>query len=225
LAQPYADYPDFAKAFEDLTARSVAHQVRVVQRYRDLMQRVAAGEVDAVTLRAEYDRLVTEQSGQLARDLTALGVRYYQSMLDLNRAYVDRFFDDLAASARSFPVGDREPEPNEPPPQAPAIVELRLQGRAGESVETGFAVENGREEPADVVFLLSDFSGDGVEPFRPALELDPPRLRLEPHTEQTVNLRLQLDPEQFQPGSRYHAQVLVRGTEELELRLVVDVDE
>jgi hypothetical protein len=176
-------------------------------------------------LRADYDRLVTEQSGQLARDLTALGVRYYQSMLDLNRAYVDRLFDDLAASARFYSGDDRQPQAAEAPPRAPSIVELQLQGRAGETVEAAFAVENKRDDPADVVFLLSDFSGAGGDPFRPALDLDPPRLRLEPHTEQTVNLRLQLDPEQFEAGSRYHAQVLVRGTEELELRLVVDVEE
>jgi hypothetical protein len=223
LAQPYPGYSDFARAFEELTARSVADQVRIAERYRDLIRRVGSGEVDAVTLRAEYDRLVTEQSGQLARDLTALGMQYYESMLDLNRAYVDRLFDDLGASARAFPMGDQAPDG--PLPQTPAIVELQLKGRAGEFVQAGFALENKREHPADVVFLFSEFTSAAGEPFRPALELDPPRLRLEPHEEQTVTLRLHLDPEQFQPGSRYHAQVLVRGTEELELRVVVDVEE
>jgi len=220
MAQPYPDYAEFTRALEELTARSVADQVHAAQRFRELLQRVAAGEVDVVTLRGEYDRLLAEQAAQLGRDLTALGVRYYESMLDLNRAYVERLFDSLSDAAQR-----RESEEPVPARPEPARVDLALRGRAGETVETGFVVENKRDEPSDVAFLLSDFVGDGGEPFRAALTLEPPRLRLEPRREQTVMLRLELEPERFRPGGHYTAQVLVRGTDELELRLLVDVDE
>jgi hypothetical protein len=220
VAQAYADYSDFARAVEALTARLVADRVRVAQQYRDLMERVAAGEVDAASLRAEYDRLVAEQSGQLARDLSDLGVRYYESMLNLHRAYVDRLFDHLAAPTRTVSTNDQAPPA---PPPTPSIVELHLAGRMGYSVEAAFSIENKREDPADVFFLLSDFTSAGVEPFRPFLELDPPRLLLEPHEERDVTVRVALDPDRFEAGRRYFAQVLVRGTEELELRLVLDV--
>jgi len=222
-APPYPDYSAFTRALEELTARSVADQVRVAQRFRELLQRVADGEVDMVTLRAQYDRLVAEQAAQLGRDLTTLGVRYYESMLDLNRAYADRLFDDLSAAAPGRDGDGGRPAADAR--AAPTVVELRLRGPVGARIEDGFVVENKRDEPSDVAFLLSEFTGDGAEPFRAVLELEPPRLRLEPRQEQTVVLRLELDPELFRPGEQYRAQLLVRGTDELELRLVVDVDE
>jgi hypothetical protein len=225
MAQPHPDYSDFARAFEELTTRSVADQVLVAQRLRDLLQQVAAGEVDLVTLRSQYDRLVTEQAAQLTRDLTTLGVRYYETMLDLNRAYAERLFDDLGAAAGLHNSNNARQAPPAEPPPAPAVVELRLRGKAGDWIEDGFVVENKRSEPSQIAFLLSEFTGDGVEPFRPAVKLEPPRLELDPHEEATVMLRLELDRESFKPGVQYHAQLLVRGTDELELRLVVDVDE
>jgi uncharacterized membrane protein len=76
-----------------------------------------------------------------------------------------------------------------------------------------------------VSFLVSEFTSTGGGAFRAELELDPPRLRLEPHEEQAVTLRLQLDPGRFAPGGQYEAQVLVRGTDDLELRILVEVDE
>ena len=227
MAASYADtrFPG-AGLFEELTARALADQVRAAQRYRDLLHQVAAGEVDIATVRAEFDRLVTAQSADLVRDLTALGARYYQSMLDLNRAYVDRLFDELASTARVAPAAAVEDVAPGPGHGAGAeAVELRVRGRPGDVVETGFVVENKRDEPADVVFLLSEFTGGGGEPFRAPLELDPPRFRLGPNEERAVILRLPLDPVLFGADGRYDAELLVRGRDDQLLRLVVDVDQ
>ena len=38
-----------------------------------------------------------------------------------------------------------------------------------------------------------------------------------------MTLRLALDPEQFEPGTAYHGEVLIRGTDELMLQLTIDV--
>jgi hypothetical protein len=171
-------------------------------------------------LRAEYERLVAEQTAKLANELTALGVGYYRAVLDLNRASVEQLFDDLVAGVRGRSSTDAEVAE---PPASPAQVELRLEGRPGDVVETGFTIENKRMEPADVVFLVSDFVDDTVEPFRARLELDPPRLTVPAGEEREVRLRLDLDPAQFVADREYIAQVLVRGTDELEIRLIVAV--
>jgi hypothetical protein len=222
--QSYAAQTELTRLLEELSARSLADQARATERYRALLEQLAAGGIDVVTLRAEYERLVSEQSARLAHDLTTLGVNYYRAVLDLNRASVERLFDELLSGAREqHMTGNGAPPP--PAPPGPTVVELRLGGRPGDVVEAGLAIENKRAEPADVVFLISDFADDTGEPFRASLVLDPPRLHIEPASESPIQLRLELDPAQFVAGHQYLAQVLVRGTDELELRLVVDVTE
>jgi hypothetical protein len=206
----------FNGLLEELTARSLSEQVRTAQRYRELMAQVAAGELDAATLGAEHDRLLSEHQAQLARDVAALGVRYYESILDLNRAYVDRLFDALATAAR--------PAHAAPAEGAPSRVQLRLRGQPGERVEARFAVANTHPDTADVVFYASEFTGDEGEVFRAPIELDPPRLRLASATEHAVALGLELSPEHFQPGHTYRAEVIARGGDEVELELVIEVE-
>lgn len=222
MAQPTD--ANFTGLFEELTARSLSEQVRTAQLYRDLLQRVAAGDLDAAALRAEHDRLFADHQAQLARDIAQLGVRYYESILDLQRAYVDRLFEQLDAAARTTRGAVPTPEAAQPEPD-PVAVDIALRGNPGDRVEAGFAVENNRLETAEVVFYASEFSGDDGAVFRVPLELDPPRILLAPHTEHPVTLALVLDPERFKPGGRYRAQVLVRGGDQLELRLTVDVEE
>jgi hypothetical protein len=222
MSQPYSEPAELTRLLEALSARSLADQMRAAQRYRALLEQVAAGEIDAVQLRTEYDRLITEQSAKLANELTALGVNYYRAVLDLNRESVERLFDDLVSGVRSSRPTEEGAAAAEAP-SSPRQVELRMEGRPGGVVETGFTIENNRLEPADVVFLVSDFVDDTVEPFRASLELDPPRLTVPPGEEREVRLRLELDPALFVPDRQYVAQVLVRGTDELEIRLVVAV--
>lgn len=221
MAQPYTDPSEVTRAFEALAARALANQSHAALRYRELLQQVARGEIDAVTVRAEYERLVGQQVAQLAKELTTLGVNYYQSMLELSRLYTDQLFDDLVGSARGRAAHDGGEQDIA---QSSAAIELRLRGRAGEQVTGGFVIENKRADPADVVFLVSDFT-DGVGgTFRVPLEWDPPRLMLDAHQEHPVTMSLALDPAFFTAGHQYRAEVIVRGNDDLELRLVVDVD-
>jgi len=222
MALPYSDPGEVTRALEALAARSLADQSHTALRYRELLQQVARGEIDSVTVRAEYERLVHQQAARLAKDLTTLGMNYYQSMLDLNRAYTDQLFDNLAASAPGQAAGDgAEPDIAQPA----AAIELRLHGRAGEQVAGSFVLENKRAHPANVVFLVSDFTDDTVGTFRAQLEWHPSRLTLDAHQEHPVTVRLFLDPAFFTADHSYQAEVVVRGNDDLELQLVVDVDE
>jgi hypothetical protein len=215
-----AEHTDFVRLYEQLAARSLADQALIAQRYRDLIQRASAGEIDPVRLRSEYDRLMTERSAALAKDLAALGASFYQSLLDLNRQYVDRLFDDLIAPGR--PNGHSHHDEDE---RRAATMELHLSGALGDDLEASFAIENKRAEAADVVFLISDLTADDGEPVRAHVRIEPPRLRLGGHDEAGVTLRLPLDPDLFTAGGRYRGVVLVRGHDDLELQLSVDVSE
>jgi hypothetical protein len=232
MAQPYSDPNEVTRAFEALAARSLADQSHTVLRYRELLQQLARGEINPVTVRTEYERLVHQQATRLAKDLTTLGVKYYQSMLDLNRAYTDQLFDDLAASALARAAQDGAKQDTAYPAaaeqdaaQPDAAIELRLYGRAGDQVTGGFVLENKRANPANVVFLVSDFTDGTGGTFRPQLEWDPSPLTLDAHQEQQITVRLFLDPAFFTAGHRYEAEVVVRGTDDLELRLIVNVDQ
>lgn len=103
---------DFAGQLEKLISRSLVDRV---QRYRDLLAQVAAGDVSAVALGA-HDSASSERQAQLAREFAALGVRYYQSNLDLHCAYADRLLQQLAAGART----SHEPPASEAPQESPA---------------------------------------------------------------------------------------------------------
>jgi len=222
MAQLYGDTRDLAGVLHDLAARSVSDQARALERYRDLVNDLARGELDADAVRAQYDRLVAEQSAELTRDLTSLGVSYYQRLIEINRAYLDRVFDELGASRRAAPHSSHDDRDHR---AAPPIVDLRLRGRVGEVARGSFVIENKRPDTAKVRFLVSDLDSGGREPFRAPLLIDPPRFELGPHTERSVTLALQLDREQFDPGRTYHGEVLVRSNDDLTLRLTIDVDD
>jgi hypothetical protein len=132
MADPHDDAAALASLLQELAARSVSDQVAAVQRYRVLLEEIASGRVDAGALRSRYDRLVSEQSAQLARDVSAIGMRFYQSMLDLHRASVDRLFDGLAGAAGVAGANGGE----EAPPSAPPAAELVLRGGAGGEART-----------------------------------------------------------------------------------------
>jgi hypothetical protein len=227
MADTYTNGAELASILQQLAARSAGDQARALERYRGLVEQVARGELSADAVRAQYDRLVAEESARFTRELVALGVRYYQSLIDLNRAYVDRLFDELGAAERAsqarashvYEQRDRHSEP------VITVVDLELRGRLGETVRAGFAIENKRADPAEVVFLVSDFVGGNQEPFRAPVRLDPPRFPIPPHGERRVELSVELDPALFAAGHRYRGEVLVRSQDEFTLRVAVEVEE
>jgi hypothetical protein len=208
---------DIGQWIQELTTRSVAEQIRSLQRYTELVQRVARGELDEQAVREEYMRFAREETTRYTRNLATLSLSYYNALIDLSRAYNERFFDQVLSG-----VSNDAPSERRVPPQQ---VALALHGPVGQELMTSFVVENKRTEAAEISFVVSEFRGPGgTAPFRPPLHLRPPRFVLGPREERQVELRLPLLSEMFVPGQEYSATVVVRGYDDLELLLSVAVE-
>jgi hypothetical protein len=213
-----SEQPDFYKWIQDLTTRSVADQARALQRYNELMQRMLRGDMNDPQLREESARFAREESTRYASDLTQLSLSYYSALLELGRNYSDRFFDQmLYGRAPNAPAGDSAEASSKP-----RQVTLELQGAAGQEAAAAFVIENKRNTPAEISFLVSEFvDAAGGSPFRAPLELQPAQISLGPLEEAEVKIRLPLLGEMFLPGHQYLATVVVHGYDELELVLRV----
>lgn len=215
-----ADSSDnIAKWIQDLTRRSVEEQIRSMQRYTEMIQRVSSGELDESSVREEYMRFARQESLQYARQLTSLSLRYYNDLVDIYRAYNDHFFRLV------FGGGNGETPQAEQPAPTPRRVEMSLHAPLGQVAQGSFVLENKRPEGAEISFLVSEFAERGSEAsFRPPLHIQPPRFQLEPNQEVVVSLSLGLLPQLFKPGVVYRATIVVRGYDDLELVLKVWAD-
>jgi hypothetical protein len=216
-----AEQADFLKRLQDLAERYWSGQREAAEHYSDLLQRLAGGELDANQFRDDYARFATEESGRYARDLAQLSLSYTSALLDLGRAYSQRFFDAVLEGAASAPPARNGHAARAEPRQ----VLLEMRGVAGQDATAAFVIENERDAPADISFRLSDFADTaGGPPFPAPLQVQPQWLTLGPEEEAEVRLRLPLLPELFAPGRQYHGKVLVHGYDALELILSVTVD-
>lgn len=207
------DGRDVGKWIQELSARLVTDQLRSLERYAELLQRVTRGELNERTVRQEYVRFARDNVAAYVRSLASLSVSYQNALLDLGRAYEDRFLDRVLKQERHAGAG---------PSGRGRRVEVALSAPVGEEASAAFVIENERVEPAEVSFIVSEFTGpDGEAPFRPPLRLEPPRFTIGPRQEQKVTLRLPLLADLFLPGQPYSATVAVRGYDELELALSV----
>jgi hypothetical protein len=216
-----AEQADLPRRLQELAERYWAGQQEAAEHYSDLLQRLAAGELDANQLRDDYARFASEESARYAGELAQLSLSYYSALLELGRAYSQRFFDAVleggavAAPARNGQAARAEPRQ----------VLLEMRGIAGQDAAAGFVIENKRDAPADITFRLSDFAdAAGGRPFAAPLQVQPQWLSLGPEEEAEVRLRLPLLPELFTPGRQYRGKVVVQGYDELELILSVSVD-
>ena len=208
------NHEDMGQWIQDLTTRAVQEQMRSLQRYQDLMRRVMSGELDEQTIREEYMRFSREETVRYTRNLATLSLSYYNALADLNRTFNDRFFNQVLRTSSYQSESETAP-----PPQK---VETTLKATVGEVASSAFVIENKRTETAEISFVVSEFMGAAdTTPFRPPLQIQPPRFTLAPNEEQAVRIQLPLLPELFSPGEMYSAVIVVRGYGDLELHLRV----
>jgi hypothetical protein len=216
-AEPF----DLAHWLQDLSTRAWEDQRRAAERYSELVQRMASGELDAQALRDETMRFASEEFGRYAGELAQLSLSYYSALLELSRAYANRFFDQMLpggpppARARNGQAARAEPRQ----------VSLELRGPVGGEATAAFVIENKRDAPADIAFDISDCVDlAGGSAFRAPLQVQPPWLTLGPQAEAQVRLQLPLLPELFAAGRQYRAKVVVHGYDELELIVTIGVE-
>jgi hypothetical protein len=209
------EHQDLGKWIEDLIIGSVRDQAHAVERYSELALRVVRGELDERTVREEYIRFSRDETMRYLRDLATLSLSHYSALLKLGSSYQSRFFERVldATTEEKATVARNAP---------PQRIEIELRAPVGQDVSSSFVIENKRTERTEISFLISEFLGPrGIAPFRPPLQLKPPRFTLNPREESMVTLTLTLLPELFMPGQRYTAKIVVSGYDDVELNLTV----
>jgi predicted flap endonuclease-1-like 5' DNA nuclease len=206
---------DIRQWIQELLKRSATDQMQSMQRFSDLVQRAARGELNQNEIKDEYLSFARSETTRYVNDLTKLGLSFYNALLELNSNYNDRFFTHVAGN------GTRPGEHT-----AAQRVEVALRGSVGADIVKSFVVENKLAETADISFLISEFVNvrSQHEHFRPPLQMEPPRFSLRPGEERVVTLRLPLLAQQFVPGQQYMGTVVVRGQQEMILALTVQAD-
>ena len=204
---------DLTAWLEELTARSVNEQVQSIHRYNQLLQKVASGNLDPMKVREEYIRFATEESIRYQRNLSAISLGYFNSLMDLNREFGERFFKKVLEEAEANPPGSKEV----------LRADLKMHGKQGDTLRAAFLIDNKHMTPLDVSFRVSEFRGEGADPFRPPLRVTPANVKLATKQEQRIDLELPLLPDLFQEGRMYTATIEVLG-QNCELLLEVTVD-
>jgi hypothetical protein len=210
---------DLRRLAENLTARALADQAEITRRYQALLERVGAGEIDPIRLRAEYNELVQERSAQLMSELTALGAEYYRAILDLNRKYVEDLLDQLGAGRVGGATTAAHDDAGAP---TTAHGEISMSGGVGEVATASFVVENPEDAPGEVRFFVSDVVDEGGNSCG-TIEVEPAQLWLAAGESAEVNARVNLVPERFEAGGRYEGKILARGTRDFEVTVHVIV--
>ena len=211
----HAHQDDYTAWLAELTRRSAED----LQRYQELVSRAVAAAGDE-RLKQEMNRIAGEETLRYLQDASRLTAQYYASLHELGRRYTDRFLDHFAEGPRRrHQPGEGRAEPT------PQTIPYLLRGAAGAVAHGAFMVENKRNAPVDVSFILSDFRDlDDGSVFRAPVDFRPPHLALDPNGEGQVSLELPLHAELFQPHHRYVAELIVRGHDDLHMTLTVEVD-
>jgi len=211
---------NLAQRLSALTARSLAEQAHNVERLHDLLQKVARSELPQAALFQGYKGFVRDSVPAYFRQVAELGLEFLHSLVAINERLNEALFEHLLGARPAATVGPRQQTAAGGRPR----LTVAMAGTSGETASASVLVENRRGERVEVSFLISDFlAADGAEPFRAPLLLEPSQFRLDPGQEQAVAFRLPLLPELFTPGTRHEAIVVVRGSEEQEIHLIVEV--
>ncbi|MGH7499352.1 MAG: hypothetical protein ACREL3_10930 [Gemmatimonadales bacterium] len=102
-------------------------------------------------------------------------------------------------------------------------VELRLEGRPGDRVSSGFLVENHFDRPLDVAFESDDLSpGRGAPLPSTLIEFEPPRVTIPPRGQNVVQAAVAITPD-FVVGQTYATTIRLLGFNSKELGLSLTV--
>lgn len=198
--------------FQELAVNAGAEMMRSLQRYSELLQRLAGGDMDDGAARQVCALYLRDETERYFRGLAEVSTGYYGALLELSSIYNPPFFEQATGRTQRRTTA---------PSQSP-IGAIELHGSLGAEVASTFRVSNTSNSNEEITFVVSEFTGPpGMAPFRPPLRLQPPRFVLAPSESQIVRVCLPLVAGLFIPNQRYSAVLTVRKRDSFDLTINV----
>lgn len=183
----------------DLARRWASQRLAAVQAYGRILSDYGAGRTTTSAAAAAYARLVAEETVRYSADAIGLAA-------DVAAALVRRAGGQLETGrARVSPVQD-----------------LELSGPVGSEALASFSLHNPRDQPATLSFVSGRFTGT-LGDTAATVALHPKRVELAAGAEQPVSVSVFVDPDVFEPGGLYTANVSISGFEDFVLRVRLSV--
>lgn len=197
---------DLTNWFQTLSRYAAEQSARGIARQQQLIERIASREVSAEQMQEQGRRYLESNAPQFLGDVMALGLTFVSRLQQSSTTFAEGLYDRVLG-----------PDPESAPaPEPPVIADLR--GPSGSVVTAEIEVENTRDEPANVVCLVSEFTprGGGAS-FVAAAEVTPARFTLAPGASHDVVLSLPLDRNFFTPDADYFGLLRISGAGERDM--------
>jgi len=197
---------------QDLTIQVGAEMMRSLQRYNELLQRLAGGGLDEKVAREAYVGFMRDETERYFRGIAEVSTGYYDALLQLASIYNPPFFEQAISRVQRRNVAPSQPENG--------VIELR--GSPGGEAISEFRITNTSNRNEEIAFVVSEFTGGpGTVPFRAPLGLQPPRFVLAPYESQLVRVRLPLVAGLFVPNQYYSSVLTVKKRDSFDLSIRV----
>ncbi|MCW5760929.1 hypothetical protein [Phenylobacterium sp.] len=188
----------------DLARRWASQRLAAVEAYARILDDYGAGRTTGAAAASAYARLVAEETVRYSADAIGLAT-------DLASALVRKVGGQAEAAAR----------------RVQPLQDLELSGPIGGRAAAAFVLHNPHDRPAALGFVTGHFAGPlGKEPLgdtAATVTIEPAQMELAAGAAQTVTVSAVLDPEVFEPGARYTANVAIMGFDDLVLRVRLSV--
>jgi hypothetical protein len=185
-----------------LARRWANQRLAAVQSYGRILADYSEGHSSSSAALSAYAKLLAEEAVRYPADAIGIATDY------------------AAAWARTTGVemGLRA----EPSRAAPPIRDLELAAPLGGEALGEFFLDNPHDRPAALSFVTSNFtSSAGETPV--SVSVEPAEFVLDAGEERRIRVGVLLDPDIFEPGLRYTANVAVSGFDEMVLRVRLTV--
>jgi hypothetical protein len=202
---------EFGEQLKQLVAANLAGNAQLVTRLTNFIK-------DAATaVRADRPNEATDAAGLLSRWLE-FNLKSYSVVSTHGLALLNELLSaaESALLAKAPPAAESIPKPQ-------SRVELRLSGRPGERVTSGFAVENHFDHPLAITFECADLTPASGQSLPAALvEFEPANLMIPPHGEAVAQVAVVITRD-FVVGQTYTTTIRLLGFDKKEVGLSITI--
>jgi hypothetical protein len=221
LEQEMDTTKELLKTFEELLSQSRSDRMRNARNLNEALGDVAKSGVDRAAVVDRFRTFVNQRGTTYGKDLAQIGLEVFRSLLDLNERYNAAFFAEVFGQKpwheETAPEGIRQPA---------ATIEMKVAASlAAASAESSFVIENKHDQSSRISFLVSEFTESGSErTFRLPVQFTPSGFVLRSGEERVVRMSCPMNPALLEAGRTYNASVIVRGIQDLEIQLQLEVE-